>query len=306
LPRQAGIRRSSRGGLRARAIRSGRERQRVEAQRIPIKLAKLASTMLAAGAVAAIAAGPAGATTLFNNSPIPKLRNVHSLGFESDSLSELGGQVQLTGKASLKPTKVSVMMSSWACENLQGGAACLTAPGGSFKWPITLNIYQVGPGNQPGALIESVTQNATIPFRPSARKRCAPTSEGVVGWSAQCFSSKAFLVSFTGAELGNISLPEKVILSVAYNTTHHGYAPTNAPSIGEDSLNVGLTETSFATPSAGASPLLASEEIYMNTTWEQLYLSMPAGSAVGTFSLAAEWESSSRSSRSLASRRAAG
>jgi len=236
-------------------------------------------------AATAITAGSASAAIVFNNLPKPKQGNVPSLGFESDSVSEMGAQVDF-GHATT-PTSVSVEMASWACGNLQGGRACETTPGATFTWPMTLNIYNVGAKNQPGSLIKSVTENAAIPFRPSARSKCPLSGEGVVGWGPKCFYGKAFPLTFS--ELGGVSLPEKVILSVAYNTTDYGYAPTHVPSIGEDSLNVGLTEASNASPAKGSSPLLATEEIYLNTTYELLYLPMPEGSAVGTFSLAAEW-----------------
>ena len=98
-------------------------------------------------------------------------------------------------------------------------------------------------------------ENYPIPYRPSANGRCPITSEGVVGWSSEPFSGKAFKVKFTLNPL--IKLPAKAIVSVAYDTTNYGYGTHAATDIGEDSLNVAVSE---ASPTKGMSPLQATGE----------------------------------------------
>jgi hypothetical protein len=244
--------------------------------RIPARAAKLAGALLAATAAAALAAGTADAALIYNNQPTPKPKNLSSIGFEATSTSEFGGQVEFAGTNRTSPT-VSVLMSSWACQNLQGGAACATTPHSSFSWPITLNVYDVGPENSVGALISSTTESVNVPFRPSAGKHCPVNPEGDVGYGSQCYHGLAFKANFS---LAGVTLPSKAIISVAYNTSDYGYAPTHEANVGEDSLNVALS----GTPSVGTDPL--PEDAYINSTYEAEYggLGTP-----GTFSIAGEW-----------------
>ncbi len=244
--------------------------------RTPARAARLACALLAVTATAALAAGTASAALIYDNQPAPLPKNLVSLGFEATSTSEFGGQVEFAGTARTSPT-VSVTMSSWACQNLQTGAACASSPHSSFSWPITLNVYEVGPENSVGALIVSKTQNVNVPFRPSASKHCTANSEGAVGYGKECFHGLAFKVPFS---LEGTTLPAKAIISVAYNTTDYGYAPTHSADVGEDSLNVGLA----GTPSVGSDPL--PEDAYVNSSWSEMYGGM---GTVGTFSIAGEW-----------------
>lgn len=244
--------------------------------RIPARAAKLAGALLAVCATTALAAGSADATLIYNNQPTPRPKNLVSLGFAATSTSEFGGQVEFAGTNRTSPT-VTVTMSSWACQNLQGGAACATTPHASFSWPITLNVYEVGPENSVGALIATTTENVAVPYRPSASKKCSPNSEGAVGYGKECFHGLAFKVPFS---LEGTTLPSKAIISVAYNTTNYGYAPTHEADVGEDSLNVALA----GSPSVGTDPL--PEDAYVNSSWSAMYSGM---GTVGTFSIAGEW-----------------
>ncbi len=272
--------------------------------RIPKRAARLAAAVLATAGALAMTAGTASATpeVVFNNNPAVKPGNVASLNISQRAISEFGGQVKLMHAETVAQT-VSVMMSSWACGNLLVGSACLTAPGATFVWPITLNIYQVGANNQPGALIRSVTKNVNVPYRPSPSSKCPKTGgeeNDAYGWystSGHCFNGKAFYVTYTLAELaklGKLILPEKVIIGVAFNDSSEG---TN---VGQSGLNIGLTEKSFETPTVGSMPLLNTAEVWLNdvyldATTEFPYLcerctpKMPTGSTVGTFGVAGEW-----------------
>jgi hypothetical protein len=245
--------------------------------RIPARSAKLAAGLFAVMAIVAVGAGTASATVIYNNVPKPMPGNLVSQAFEATQTSEFGGQVEFAGTARKSPTVV-VAMSSWACQNLQGGASCVTPKRASFVWPITLNVYEVGAGNEPGSKLASVTQNVAVPYRPSANKRCPVTPEGVVGWSNNCWSGKAFTVKFT---LPAIELPSTAILSIAYNTTDYGYTPTHTADVGEDSLNVGLTEAGEPFVPIGSAPL--ADDAYINSVTAGNYCANEA--AVGTFAL---------------------
>ncbi len=241
----------------------------------------MATALVATGAVLAVVASAASASLIYNNQPKPLPKNLASIGFEATSTSEFGGQVEFAGTARMSPT-VQVTMSSWACQNLEGGANCKSEAKSSFEWPITLNVYAVGAEDEPGALITSSTKTFAIPYRPSASKKCSANEEGVVGYGPECFHGKAFKITFP---LEGVTLPGKAIVSVAYNTSHHGYAPTGGPNIGQDSLNLALTEPSEGALTVGADPL--PEDVYVNSTWSGMYGSK---GTVGQFTLTNEWE----------------
>jgi hypothetical protein len=233
--------------------------------------------MLALTAVCAVAAASAGAATVqYSNLPKPMPGNVPSVGFEATSSAELGGQVQFAGTVT-NPT-ITVGMSSWSCRS--GGAedgSCVSASGSTYNWPITLNVYEVGPGNTVGTKIVTLTQTFAIPYRPSADTvHCANG-----GWYKMktCFHGKLFKITFgkLGSMKAPLTLPSKAIVSVAYNTTDHGYAPTAVPGP-EDSLNVGIGGLA----SVGSDPL--TESLYWNTTYGPFYCDGGAG-GTGTFRL---------------------
>src|SRR5262249_48662337 len=116
------------------------------------------------GTVQAFAQG----STIYNSIPNPLPGNVVSLGYEASSAAEFGDRVQFAGTARSVLT-VTQTMSSWGCQSGSWfGGNCATTPGSTFSHPITLNVYNVGPGNSVGSLIGSVTQTFAIPYRPSA------------------------------------------------------------------------------------------------------------------------------------------
>lgn len=193
-----------------------------------------------AALLAAFAFAIAGATAapvpsvVYNAIPSPLPPNMASLGFQATQTSEFGDYVQLAGTdRSLKT--VTVTMSDWA---LASDYPALPAAG--WTHPITVNIYTVVPGvplNTKGSLLGTVTQNIAIPWRPAADLTCA----GGTAWRASdnaCYNGFAFNATFDMSSL-NVTLPNSVIVGVAYNTQSYGTAPigTNGP---YNSLNVGV------------------------------------------------------------------
>ena len=257
---------------------------------IPAKAAKLFAAVLGVFAITAVAAASAGAMTVaYNNFPKPLPGNVQSEAFQATSAAEFGGQIGFAG--AVTNPKVTVGMSSWAC---QSGSAtdgsCVTTPGATFNVPITLNVYEVGAGNSVGAKLVTVTQNFAVPYRPSAdATHCA----GNGGWfdakgkGGSCFHGDLFKINFAklGSSKAPVTLPANVIVSVAFNTFTHGYAPTGVEGP-YDSLNVALTEPLVegqpVVPSVGTNPVPL--DAYYNTTYGPFYCDGGAG-GTGTFRL---------------------
>ncbi len=218
--------------------------------------------------------GPAGDSgtpkVVYSNIPSTVPSNLPSDGFEATSTSEFGGLVSLGPGPRSNPV-VEVLMSGWACQSgTWFGKNCSTTPGAKFSEPITLNIYDVGPGNSVGSLVYSDTQTFEIPYRPSADPSCTGADAGKrKGADGQCDNGLAVPISF---DLGgtHVSLPDRAIVSVAYNTTDYGYDPqgTQFPchatsgGCGYDSLNVGLIDN--VAPSVGTDP--APNTVYEMTT----------------------------------------
>lgn len=239
-----------------------------------------------AGFVPALAGASSG-STVYDNIPNHIPGNVPSVGYEATSTSEYGSQVELDGNKRKDPT-VTVLMSSWACKSGTWNAKnCITNPGSTFTHPVTLNIYDVNDDDSVGSLIATKTRTFTMPYRPTADDGTyCNAANGTAGewWDGhQCNNGKAFTVDFN---MDGVTLPDDVIIAVAYNTSHHGYAPLgdkacNATPQGcpYDSLNVGTNPA----PTVGTSEP-DNDSAYYNTSYGPFYCDSGAG-GTGTFRL---------------------
>ena len=255
--------------------------------RIPARAARLAAALLTTTAVLAVVAGTASAssTVIYNNIPSPKPGNLPSVGFQATQTSELGGQVEVIPGAWKNPI-VLVTMSSWGCqEGSWVEKNCKTTMGAKFEWPITFNVYQVGPGNSVGAKLASGSKVFKMPYRPSASPKCTGANAGKWYAMGTCFNGKAFKISL-GLKVAK--LPQKVIVSVAYNTSSFGDEPQGTQPCSSttegcpyDSLNVAVREAGEGGPTVGSDPFPAS--LYLNSATAENYCSNP--SAVGTFGI---------------------
>lgn len=225
--------------------------------------------LLAVAMFAAISAFGQG-QTIYNSIPAPLPGNVVSLGYEATSTAEFGDRVQFGGTFR-KVSRVTQTMSSWGCEAGSWYAGnCTTTSGASFSHPLTLRIYNVGPGNSVGSLITSVTKTFSIPYRPSADPINCTDGTWYNTADSSCYNGYAVNVTF---ELPGVSLPNQVIYSIAYNTTHYGDSPigegaacfSSSGGCGYDSLNVGLDGIT----SAGTNPDL--DDAYIATTFAPYY-----------------------------------
>jgi len=172
--------------------------------------------------------------------------NVPSLGFEAYSMTQLGDEVALGGNArTLK--SMSVVMSSWGCESGYWNTKdCVTGHEASFDLPLTFTIYADNAG-VPGAVLATGTKTVAVDYRPSASAECTGADAGK--WYDKkdhtCYNGLAQSVKM---DLDDVTLPDQVIWTVKYDTTHFGTKPIgelaacykSAGGCGYDSLNIGV------------------------------------------------------------------
>ncbi len=240
--------------------------------------------LLAIGALVCTTAAANGAT-IYSNAPKPRPNDLVSQAFEATSTSEFGGQVEFAGNQRGEAT-IQIGLSSYACEN-GTSVTCSTARGATFSWPVTVKVYEVGPGNSVGSLRASSTQTLSIPYRPSASKKCPTTVEGK-GWGRECSLGKLAMFKYP---LYGVWMPSDAIITIAFNTEDYGAHPTHTPGP-YDSLNVALassytyseaTKEWTFTPEpllTGTDPVPA--DAYLSSTWGGAYCD---GGAGGTGSL---------------------
>jgi len=186
-----------------------------------------------------------------------------SEAFEAQSTNEFGDRVTLAGTAR-ELDSLSVSFNSYGCETGHWyDGLCQSTPGATFTHPITANIYD--PAVSLTVPIASVTQNEVIPFRPAADGAAHGCPDPAMWWNpdgnggaGRCQYSIVKVLVF-GFPSG-ITLPDEVVWSVQFNTSHSGYNP-----IGEtacnldpagcpyDSLNVG-TKSFTNAPFVGIDP----------------------------------------------------
>ena len=218
-----------------------------------------------------------------------------SQAFEATATNEFGDEVRFDA-AGKELVSLSVAFNSYGCSDsgswYQGVTnPCVTTPGENFTVPITANIYDPSDLSIP---LASVTQNETIEFRPSADSvNCGgidpngyesgsrfwnPDGNGGTG---ACQYSLVKVLTF-GFPSGTI-LPQNVVWSVAFNTSHSGKNPIGEDpacfgingGCGYDSLNVGVK--SFANAPYSGADLV--EDMVFHGFWNGGYPA-PWGSGV--------------------------
>ncbi len=196
--------------------------------------------------------------------------------FEGDGVAEFGDEVTLAGTARTL-VSLTVLFSNYACGDSGHwyDGQCVTSSNLQFTHNITAKIYD--PSNLTTPLA-TVTTTQAIPFRPSADPvNCSGDPYGYASGSrwfntqntsalhpfGTCQYSIGTLLTFDFSSLSpTVTLPDTVIWTVAYNTSHSGYNPiaqplgpgdaceTSAGGCGYDSLNVG-TKSYPKAPYAG-------------------------------------------------------
>lgn len=201
------------------------------------------------------------AAVVYNSLPSPLPPNFASLGYQATSTAAVGDYVHLSG-TERNLTTVTVGMSNWA---LYSDYSMDTRyMNDSVKWthPITVNIYsnQLDINGVPTTLLATKTQNIDIPWRPVADPTCAtPTAWRAV--DGNCYNGFAFNATFDLTSL-NVTLPNDIIVSFAYNTQTYGANPIGLTGP-YNSLNVGIPSGQSVT--VGTDDNI--DKIYWNTTY---------------------------------------
>lgn len=161
-----------------------------------------------------------------------------SLGFQATQTAEFGDYVNLAGTAR-KLNTVTVTMSDWAMFSDYTSDARYSANSATWTHPITVNVYSshLGTNGVPDTLLGTVTKNVRIPWRP-AGPVCPTDATAWMASDGQCYHGISFNAKFDLSSL-HVTLPDDVIVGVAYNTNTWGYNPIGLPGPYE-SLNVGV------------------------------------------------------------------
>src|SRR5688572_2891240 len=238
------------------------------------------AALVAAAVTASLAAGSAlAASVMYDATPSPLPPNVASLGFEATATSEFGDYVHLAG-TDRRLSAVTVTMSNWALHSDYSSDSRYTNPV-TWSHPITVNVYSnvLGVDGVPTTRLATMTQAITIPWRPAADPLCGTAWRGA---DANCYNGIAFNATFDLSSL-KVTLPNDVIVGVAYNTADYGRAPIGDPGP-YNSLNVGIPSGQIPTVGTDDSP----DNVFWNTSHAPFYTDLGAG-GVGTFRQDTNW-----------------
>ncbi|HUP31490.1 MAG TPA: hypothetical protein VM184_00540 [Gaiellaceae bacterium] len=243
------------------------------------------SVIAAVATVSLALAASAGAVTssaVYDATPSPLPPNVASLGFQATQTSEFGDSVHLDGTDRVLDA-VTVTMSDWALYSDYSSDARYAANSATWSHPITVNVYSshLDGNGVPDTLLATTTQDVTIPWRPAADPTCA----GGTAWRAGdglCYNGIVFNAEFDLSSL-NVTLPDGVIVGIAYNTQSYGETPLGLPGP-YNSLNVGVPEGQTASVGTDDS----SDNVFWNTSHGPFYTDGGL-SGVGTFREDTNW-----------------
>lgn len=186
--------------------------------------------------------------------PLPG--NVASEGPEAYAFREIGDGLVFVPGAGGIIDDVKVVLSSWGCVTGHWYSGdCVTEPkNATFSQPITLKVYAVmdigGVPTPQQPPLATVTKTFDIPYRPSSNPaKCPADANGFSTWFNEkdktCYHGLAVPISFDLTSQG-ITVPNRIIVGITYNTSHYGYAPigqavpcyTSSGGCPYDSLNV--------------------------------------------------------------------
>ena len=188
--------------------------------------------MSLAVSVASTSMAHASTLTLYNSEPSPLPGNEPSEGYQCCQVRQLGQGVDLTSGGTYANFNVEVLMSNWALESTYEPVG--TSLG--YTVPLTLNLFNVGPGNAVGSLIATLTTPQFIPWRPESGGCSDPTAY-LSSVDGKCYHGLLTPVEFN---FGTLTVPNQLIYGLAFNTQTVGYSPTGV-SGPYNSLNQGLT-----------------------------------------------------------------
>lgn len=198
--------------------------------------------------------------------------------FQAQQTFEFGDYINLEGPNRRLQT-ISVTMVTWAYQATYPEMIDSTG----WDHPITMNIYNVTPGNPNslGTLIGTKTQTFHIPWRPAPdAANCSNVTQWYNASTDTCHNGYAFNITFDMSDL-NLILPDDLVLGIAYNTGTYGVAPIGATGP-YDSLNVSVVgEQTVGTDGN-------TDRVFWNTVTAAWYADGGA-SGTGTFREDSNW-----------------
>jgi hypothetical protein len=204
-----------------------------------IRIPLLTLALAALGLLALVAS--ASAEVVYRAAPTGTVAAAPSLGFAESEIAELGSLVKLAGSSRVDPT-VDLGLSVWSCEHGTWDAGCTTTPGAGFDLPLTLDVYAVGAGGEPGQLLAHSEQSFHLAYRPSAGG-CTDPEGNPNGFTAADGSCSDGLPQQVAWTLTGVTLPAEAIVTVAFDAKASAAAEEVGPS--------------FATADVGAAPRAA-------------------------------------------------
>lgn len=181
----------------------------------------------------------ASAAVIYNAVPSPLPPNAPSVGYQATQTAQFGDYVHLGGTDRVLTT-VTVTMSDWALFSDYSTDARYLGDSSNWTHPITLNIYSniLDANGVPTTLLATKTEIITIPWRPVADPTCSTPTAWRNPSDTLCYNGLAFNAAFDLSSL-NVTLPNDVIVGIAYNTNTWGSSPIGLPGPYE-SLNVAV------------------------------------------------------------------
>jgi hypothetical protein len=164
---------------------------------------------------------------VYNSIPKPLPGNVFSEGPEAYAFAELGDAVALTVNTGTV-ARVTVILSSLACQRGNWTSGCVTHPGATFSQPLTVNLYSVNSGTSPISVaspLGTITETFDIPYRPTSNCQ-SDTTAWYSNKDKTCYHGLAVpvVVNFSRQHIA-IPTDGKLIVTVAFNSTHYGPSP---------------------------------------------------------------------------------
>ena len=225
--------------MRETRVQSRSARRSTRAARL-LAIAALAAPAIVLGGLGNPALAAPEEVTIYSSMPATQPISTPSMAFETWGINEYGSVIALGG-TERELGRVEIGFVSWACEDgyyyRTSTDRCVTTPASGFTHPITANIYAENGDGTLGSRLGTVTQNVFVPYRPSADTvNCLPQGNDARFYDAAsgtCHWGLYFVVSFDFSSL-NLTLPDRVIVTAAFNTSTAGYAPLGQPAPGEE------------------------------------------------------------------------
>jgi len=159
------------------------------------RLAVVCAALFACSAVAFVTGASAASEVAYNNlNTVPTMVNgkanedTYSQDYEAFSAGKMfGGQVETVNTNSRVLKSLTTQVDVFACEHGEYQLEnCYTfKPTKKFAQEWTVSIYEVGAGEEPGALVATGSTTAKLRYRPTTNVSCPATVEGK-GFGANC------------------------------------------------------------------------------------------------------------------------